>query len=392
MALMVYSQNGTKIEFMNGNNEQLRVHVNKSGGYTPCTLFKGQNDIMPTLANFSTYEKSIQIITNTTKRKSSSLLDIANSLMKAIENLITNGIYNQLDIGWYKVKLTNSTGSNTISLIEYIKNNGGNINSMEDMGEDAPSTETPKEEPTKDAEQVRRELIDEFGTKIMNFFSEFDYEPSNRFLDNLLYLSKINYIDCKNYIKSYFELSDSPFVNEIKEKVNSYEFNEILDLLSKINSNMPQVNKRFELYYGPAGMGKTYKAIHDYPNAPKIICRSDMSGEDLFQSFEFIDGKPHYKNSELLNSAIKGEPIILDEISLLPTECLTTLQGLLDNSTKFSFKGQEYEIKDGFKIIGTMNLIVNGQVRLLPEPLVDRASNIIEYKIPIEERLKNIWG
>ena len=388
MALLVFNTNNKKIEFLNGNNEQLRVHKAKNGGYAPCTLFKSLNSITSNSSNYNEYENAINIITSITKRKTSTLLDIARAIDKALDYLIQNSLYTIVDKQWYFVKETDANGlKSKVLLTDYLANNGITSN---DLTENENTCDTPKEEPKQ--EISRETLINEFGVKISQFFSEFDYEPSNRFLDNLLYLSKTTYTACKDYIKSYFELSDSPFVNEIKEKVKSHEFNAILNILSKIDSNKEQINKRFELYYGPAGMGKTYKAEHDYPNAPKIICRSDMSGEDLFQSFEFIDGKPHYKNSELVNAMLSGGVVILDEISLLPTECLTTLQGLLDNSNKFSFKGVEYEIKDGFKIIGTMNLIVNGQIRLLPEPLVDRAKTIIEYKKPIQERLSIIWG
>lgn len=389
MALLVFNINNKKIEFLNGTNEQLRVHKTKNGGeYYPCTLFRGLSIITPSTPNYTHFEQAINIITNSTKRKSSTIFDIANSMNNALDYLIQNGIYPSAIKEWYFIKETDANGNiNKVTLIDYLKNNNGVVET-ENQNIDTPTTQ---EEPKK-MDVSRETLINDFGNKISQFFSEFDYNPSNRFLDNLLYLSKNNYKACKEYIHSYFALSDSPFTNDIDEKIKSREFNEILDILSKIDSKKEKINNRFELYYGPAGMGKTYKAMHDYPNAPKVLCRSDMGGEDLFQSFEFIDGKAHYKNSELLNAMINGTEVILDEISLLPSECLATLQGLLDNSNKFSFKGVEYEIKKGFKVIGTMNLVVNGMVKLLPEPLIDRASTIIEYKKPINERLSIIWG
>ena len=39
------------------------------------------------------------------------------------------------------------------------------------------------------------------------------------------------------------------------------------------------------------------------------------------------------------------------------------------------------EIKPGFRIIGTMNLVVDEQVFGLPAPLVDRAVRIKEFKM-----------
>ena len=75
----------------------------------------------------------------------------------------------------------------------------------------------------------------------------------------------------------------------------------------------------------------------------------------------------------------EGQPHILDEIRLLTDDCLRTLQGFLDNKTEFNFKNETIKIKEGFKIIGTMNLEVSGQIYSLPEALVDRAYLIKEF-------------
>jgi MoxR-like ATPase len=52
---------------------------------------------------------------------------------------------------------------------------------------------------------------------------------------------------------------------------------------------------------------------------------------------------------------------------------------LLDNKDKFIYKGRTINIADGFMVIGTMNLKVNGSVYSLPEPLIDRCADIVEY-------------
>lgn len=45
------------------------------------------------------------------------------------------------------------------------------------------------------------------------------------------------------------------------------------------------------------------------------------------------------------------------------------------------YKGVVVKIKEGFQIIGTMNLVVNGSVYSLPEPLIDRAEELKKFKL-----------
>ena len=75
----------------------------------------------------------------------------------------------------------------------------------------------------------------------------------------------------------------------------------------------------------------------------------------------------------------EGQSIVLDEINLLPFDSIRFLQEILDGKTSFIYKGNTINIKDGFKIIGTMNLNLGGQTYPLPEPLVDRAEDIKEF-------------
>lgn len=106
-----------------------------------------------------------------------------------------------------------------------------------------------------------------------------------------------------------------------------------------------------------------------------------MLPQDLMEDFQFIDGKAHFTPSALQNAIVNGKTITLDEINLLPFESLRFLQSILDNKTEFEYKGSVIKITEGFKIIGTMNLIVNGAVYALLEPLIDRAANLKEYKL-----------
>lgn len=106
-----------------------------------------------------------------------------------------------------------------------------------------------------------------------------------------------------------------------------------------------------------------------------------MLPSDLMEDFAFDDGKATFKPSQLYKAMTEGKTIVLDEINLLPFESLRFLQSILDGKQSFVYKGQTVQIKDGFQIIGTMNLQVNGMVYALPEPLVDRASELKEFKL-----------
>ena len=69
------------------------------------------------------------------------------------------------------------------------------------------------------------------------------------------------------------------------------------------------------------------------------------------------------------------------EINLLPFDSLRFIQALTDNKSCITYNGETIDIKPGFKIIGTMNLVVNGQEFSLPDPLVDRIDNLQEFKL-----------
>ena len=167
--------------------------------------------------------------------------------------------------------------------------------------------------------------------------------------------------------------------------MNSTEFDMICSNLSKVKPNK-KINNRFELFYGSQGTGKTTYAM-EQSNNNVMVCHSAMLPSDLMEDFKFIDGKPNFKPSALQNAMINGEKIVLDEINLLPFESLRFLQSILDGKKQFIYKGNTLEIKDGFKIIGTMNLSVNGTIYALPEPLVDRCENIKKYNLTAEQLL-----
>lgn len=236
----------------------------------------------------------------------------------------------------------------------------------------------------KQKELDKTEITDGIN-KLINFFSEFSFEPNFRFVNTFCLKLQKSRFAAKEYISNYFDLSDNSYKSSIDDKMNSAEFDIICSNLSKVKPNK-KINNRFELFYGSQGTGKTTYAM-EQSNNNVMVCHSAMLPSDLMEDFKFIDGKPNFKPSALQNAMINGEKIVLDEINLLPFESLRFLQSILDGKKQFIYKGNTLEIKDGFKIIGTMNLSVNGTIYALPEPLVDRCENIKKYKLTVEQLL-----
>ena len=236
-------------------------------------------------------------------------------------------------------------------------------------------------------EITSEELVKNAITGMMKFFSEFDFSPNFRFLNSLSRISKKD--EKLAYISNYFELINSPYAQSVNEKIKSKEFKSILKDFSAITSKT-EINKRFKIYYGAQGTGKTTKALNETNNCC-VVCHSAMLPTDLMEDFKFDDkGNPIFIPSPLYNAMENGTPITLDEINLLPFESLRFLQGILDGKTEFQYKDKTVHIADGFYIIGTMNLTVNGMTYGLPEPLVDRCSITKKFELTADTLLSAI--
>jgi len=225
----------------------------------------------------------------------------------------------------------------------------------------------------------RKRKAQQFSENMINFFKEFDYSPSMRFLNTIARMD--NRDEVLKYVANYFELSDNNYADEISNKVRSAEFKRILDIMDFKPSNI--VNKRLKIYYGPAGTGKTTKAVEE-SKGECVVCHSAMLPSDLMEDFKFNDGKADFTPSALQIAMTEGKTIVMDEVNLLPFESLRFLQSITDNKSEIVYKGRTVKINDNFKIIGTMNLTVNGVAYALPEPLIDRCEDIKKFDLTAE--------
>ena len=222
--------------------------------------------------------------------------------------------------------------------------------------------------------------------KLIDFFTEFEFEPNFRFVNTFAYMCNDSIKSARDYVTRYFELTDSPYTASLIEKMKSEEFKLIVEDLKAIVPSH-KVNNRFKLYYGSQGTGKTTEAMKE-TGKNCMVCHSAMLPSDLMEDFKFEDGKATFVPSALQIAITEGKQIVLDEINLLPFESLRFLQSILDGKSEFTYKGVLIKIADGFKIIGTMNLSVNGSVYALPAPLVDRCEEIRKYNLTA----KNLVG
>ena len=260
----------------------------------------------------------------------------------------------------------------------------------EDPPENEPANDSPGAKLSEDESQPLSQEAQIFKCRLeavehlRNFYSEFKFSVAARMVNTMARQSCPD--DVAAYAVNYALLINHPDATVIAEKTKCDEFKH---LATELTQYPPEkiINKRLDIYFGDAGTGKTTKAIAEYPEAPVVPCNSAMLPDELLRTFDFNDenGNPVFKPSDLRKCMEEGKPIILDEINLLSFDCLRLLQTLTDNKNSIDFNGERIRIKDGFKVIGTMNLVVNDQVYSLPEPLVDRAGLIKQFNLSTED-------
>lgn len=215
---------------------------------------------------------------------------------------------------------------------------------------------------------------------LINFFTEFHFEPNFRFVNTFAYQAMLG--TQNEYVINYFKLSDSPYADSISEKMKSPEWESIVNVFKNVVPSS-KINKRLKIYFGSQGTGKTTKACSE-TEGRCITCHSGILPADLMEDFRFNDGKAQFTPSAFCKAMTKGYAICLDEINLLPFDTIRFLQTILDGKSEFIYKGETIRIKEGFCVIGTMNLTVNGCTYSLPDPLIDRASDLVEFNLTAE--------
>lgn len=222
-------------------------------------------------------------------------------------------------------------------------------------------------------EQVTTNVDDIMPTVIQlkDFLREFNLDLSPRLLNSLVRVEEPS-----EYLLNYALLTGRNHL-DLNMRMESREWQNIEKVLKEVTTNK-KINNRFILYFGAPGTGKTTKA---QTLAKKtMIMHENITSKELLYSFDFDEnGHPTFKKTALAEAMENGEPIVLDEINLAPLETLHFLQGILDNKDEIVVDKESIKIKDGFKVIGTMNEEILGVEYYLPEPLIDRTEVLKKF-------------
>ena len=189
----------------------------------------------------------------------------------------------------------------------------------------------------------------------------------------------------EEFLKSYCAVAQMEDYPDLVEKMKSPEFKQVCDLFKTTPSR--SVNNRLAVFYGSPGGGKTYAAeeackVINGGEYETMVCSPSMDASDMLYAYrlDYETDKRGYVPTGLLKAMLAGRAVVLDEINLLPMEARMFLQNILDNKSKVSVMGVELPIKEGFFVIGTMNLETGIGMAPLPLPLVDRACVVKEFK------------
>ena len=250
-------------------------------------------------------------------------------------------------------------------------NQSSNSNTSSNVTSDSNTIDRYTTNVTKTENQVKREVMEGIE-ELQNTMLQFDTSVSPRMVSTMLHHS-----NPEAYLYGYLKLTGRE-CDDFMKKTQSQEWRRMMNKLK--SANPKRINKRLAIYFGPPGGGKTTAALREA--GKKIGMHKDMTAKELMFDFTFDDnGNAQFSKSVFAQAMENGEPIVCDEMNLASNTLLQFMQSVLDNSKSIFMDGQELIIKEGFKVIGTMNDIVSGVDRILPEPIIDRALDIRYFEL-----------
>jgi MoxR-like ATPase len=135
------------------------------------------------------------------------------------------------------------------------------------------------------------------------------------------------------------------------------------------------------LLHGKPGTGKTTAACSFSPEYERVTLNQSQFADALFGKFLLRDGSTHWSNACATRAALKGCPLVLDEIHKAGGELDAPLQSVLDDAAICRLNldnGETVEPAPGYRVIATMN----GSPDQLAEAVLDRFDIVLRCDTP----------
>ncbi len=168
------------------------------------------------------------------------------------------------------------------------------------------------------------------------------------------------------------------------ENVSIQDWPKVLNILQALK-NPP----RREVLFGACGSGKSTYACSLMSDYERVTLNEAQYADALLGKFLLKDGSTEWVNGPAARAALRGVPLVLEEIHKAGPEIQSTLQMILDDEAICSINldnGENITPAKGYRVIATMN----GSPDQLSEAVLDRFDVVLRCDLPHDGILRRL--